>query len=143
MRLLGALLCAALLCALSACATPQAPTNAPANCAADAESAVEPPADFPRGLPLPRGLRLFKTNTLPGYTGSHQLLGYAPTTIVAAYKFLREELPKTGYVVTFGESEANEVELMFRGNEWQGAYRVNTVEHCAALTLWTINALKR
>ena len=100
------------------------------------------PAGFPVDVPLPGGLRLYQTDELPGYPGSFRLSGYAASSIGASYRFIRDSLPQVGYVMSFGESEANDMELQFTGGEWQGSYRVVTLIECAGLTGWTIIVLK-
>ena len=129
---------AAFLLALCACGA--SPTLPP--CAPDGETVVPLPTNFPSTLPLPNGFRLFKTETLPGYADSIQLTGYAPVTLRGSYTYLRDALTRASYSVTFGEAEPNEIEMQFKSEQWQGAYRVNTLGTCS-VTLWTIIALKR
>jgi len=104
---------------------------------------VSIPQGFPANVPLPGGLRLYRTDELPGYPGSFRLSGYASTTIAASYRFVRDALPRAGYVMSFGESEANDMELQFTGGGWQGSYRVVILIDCAGLTEWTISVLRR
>ena len=112
-------------------------------CAPAIVAAVSIPQGFPADVPLPGGLVLHRTDELPGYPGSFRLTGYASTTIGTSYRFIRDALPRAGYVMSYGESEANDMELQFTGGGWKGAYRVMTLIECTGLTGWTISVLKR
>ena len=107
-------------------------------CAPKADRPVDVPTSFPRDVPLPAGIRPYRTETIPLGT---LLVGHAPYTIHASYQFLRTALPRAGYTIKFGESEANDVEIPFEGKGARGAYRVNSLPDCAAVTLWNVIVL--
>jgi hypothetical protein len=108
-----------------------------------AQAAVVLP-QFPADLPLPPGLRLFKSLSLHGNSNNIQLVGYAPLTFGNAMRFVVEVLPAAGYVLGRGDTEGGaEAESTFTGPGWTGGVRVAAVMDCEAVTEWVIIVTKR
>jgi hypothetical protein len=99
---------------------------------------------FPADLPLPPGLRLFKSLSLRGNPNNLQLVGYAPLPFGDAMRFVIEALPAAGYQLGRGDSEAaTEAESTFTGPGWTGGVRIASVLGCDAVTEWVVIVTKR
>jgi hypothetical protein len=99
---------------------------------------------FPADLPLPPGLRLFKSLSLRGNPNNIQLVGYAPLTFGNAMRFVVEVLPAAGYALGRGDTEGGaEAESTFTGPGWTGGVRVAAVMGCEAVTEWVVIVTKR
>ncbi len=99
---------------------------------------VKMPDTFPADFPIPNGASLVKYTRLNKNTNYIQLVVDAPLPLREAAVYMIGELTKRGYTFVRGDSEWNELEGIFRGKGYRGAFRISAFSECATNTLWTI-----
>lgn len=99
---------------------------------------VRMPDTFPSDFPIPNGAHLVKYSKLNKNTNYIQLIVDAPLPLREAAVYLIGELTKRGYVFVRGDSEWNELEGIFRGKGYRGAFRISAFAGCYTNTLWTV-----
>jgi hypothetical protein len=85
----------------------------------------------PAGLvdfPLPRGAVLDGTRT--DAAGNTIYRGFVPGDVDAARDYFKLELPKHGYTLGEGDSEADEAEADFSGHGVEGHFKVSGEGDC-------------
>jgi hypothetical protein len=102
---------------------------------------VEAPSQLPKALPLPPGIVL----TLARYDdpGRFSLSGVAPGDVEGVAGFFEDELPERGFRVGRGDQEPGEKEAPFSGRGYRGAWRVNAIRDCPAVTVGVILVRQR
>lgn len=118
-------------CGGGAASSNDAATTLPA--CARAGTAIELPDEMPADFPLPAGTRI--TSARRPFPGQVVVDGVVPLDLGAARAFFTERLPRAGYRVGRGDSEAGEVEALFTGDGVRGGWRVRRLPDCPALTL--------
>ncbi len=113
------------------------------DCVPKATVPVELPRNFPADLPLPKGLRLYKSLNLNNNPNAVQIIGYTPYSIDGSLRFLMDEFPRAGYPLGRGDSEQYEAESQFSGHGWVGAFWVRDVFICHGVTEWVVIVVKR
>lgn len=103
---------------------------------------VRMPDTFPNDIPIPNGAHLVKFSRLNKNTNYIQLEVNAPLPLRDAAVYMLGELPKRGYTFVRGDSEWNELEGIFRGKGYRGAFRISAFSDCYTNTLWTIIVYK-
>ena len=137
------------LACLDACASPEpvAPSlssqslaTAPAwpACAPPITDSPAYPLQIAPGFPFPPALALTRAIILHEDSNNVELVGYAPLTLPAAIRWLREQLPQSGYTAVQIDAEADEVEGAITGNGWRGNYWVRPEMTCLAVTEWVL-----
>jgi hypothetical protein len=97
---------------------------------------VDPPRRLPKEFPLPPGFVF----TLARYDdpGRFSLSGVVRGSLDSVAGFFEEELPERGYTIGRGDAEPGEKEAPFTGNGYRGAWRVNMIQDCPAVTVGII-----
>ncbi|MBI4674910.1 MAG: hypothetical protein HY741_24990 [Chloroflexi bacterium] len=103
---------------------------------------VRMPDTFPSDFPFPNGANLVKFSRLNKNTNYIQLVADVPLPLREAAVYMLTELPKRGYTFVRGDSEWNEMEGIFRGKGFRGAFRISAFSDCYTNTLWTIVVYK-
>ena len=125
----------------AATATPGATPTLPA-CTPPLDNITSLPQGFP-DFPFPPGLQVTNTWELDGDPNSLQILGYVPLGLNEAARYVIAELPRRGYALGYGDSEANEIESQFSGKGWRGAFVLRSIYECEGVSLWRVVMLKK
>jgi hypothetical protein len=113
------------------------------DCVSPVDVPIDLPANFAPHIPFPESTRLFKSSVLRNDIHIQlQVTGIVLLSLADSAHYLNAELPRNGYVITGSDSEANEVDALFKGNGWIGSYRVNAIDNCPSASMWTIRVLK-
>ena len=103
---------------------------------------VRMPDTFPADFPFPNGANLVKFSRLNKNTNYIQLIADVPLPLRDAAVYVLTELPKRGDTFVRGDSEWNEMEGIFQGKGFRGAFRISAFSGCYTNTLWTIVVYK-
>jgi hypothetical protein len=140
LRLLGAVAAVLIITGFAAFSRQNSSDAAPLRVCGQQHASVAAPGELPSSYPLPQNTIITRVQRVRGVV---VVTGIQPLAIREAGRFLITALPKAGYRLGRGDSEAGEAETDFLGHGAVGRVKVRTIPGCAHATHLVIALVQR